>query len=151
MESKKKMDLDYLNYYLSHSSSILNEVCLGLTKNWKEFNIDNEFFIETKVIHFEKKYRTKIVIQSVYKKKNVIFYSKQGIISEHLADYSEEMKEAIREFVSKVMLDLMKEGIESLRRVSIDNNRHRTNPKDIDLEDYLLDYPLKADDVYPEK
>ena len=72
-------------------------------------------------------------------------------MSEHLGEYTEEMKEAIREFISKVMIDLMKEGIESLRRNAIDDNRYRLKPEGKDLEDYLLQYPLKADDVYPEK
>tara|TARA_R110002050_G_scaffold275804_4_gene420634 strand:- start:126 stop:614 length:489 start_codon:yes stop_codon:yes gene_type:complete len=146
---KDIVDIDYLNYYLNHSASILDKVCLELTKNWQALNIENQFFIETKAINFEKKYRIKVVIQSLYQGKNVIFYSRQGIISEQLGQYPEEMKEAVREFISKVMLDLMTEGIESLRRTVIDNNRHRLKPKDKDLEDYLLQYPLKADDVYP--
>ena len=45
----------------------------------------------------------------------------------------------------------MKEGIESLRRNAIDDSRYRLKPEGKDLEDYLLQYPLKADDVYPKK
>lgn len=150
-EKLQTIDIDYLNYYLSHSATVIDQVCLELTKTWKSFNIDNNFFLETKAIYFEKKYRVKIVIQSLYNGKNVIFYSRQAIMSEHLGEYTEEMKEAIREFISKVMIDLMKEGIESLRRNAIDDNRYRLKPEGKDLEDYLLQYPLKADDVYPEK
>tara|TARA_R110002072_G_scaffold1582_3_gene13166 strand:+ start:2658 stop:3119 length:462 start_codon:yes stop_codon:yes gene_type:complete len=150
-EKIKTIDIDYLNYYLSHSATVINQVCSELTKTWQSFNIDNNFFLETKAIYFEKKYRVKIVIQSLYNGKNVIFYSRQAIMSEHLGEYTEEMKEAIREFISKVMIDLMKEGIESLRRNAIDDSRYRLKPEGKDLEDYLLQYPLKADDVYPKK
>ena len=150
-EKIKTIDIDYLNYYPGHSATVINQVCSELTKTWQSFNIDNNFFLETKAIYFEKKYRVKIVIQSLYNGKNVIFYSRQAIMSEHLGEYTEEMKEAIREFISKVMIDLMKEGIESLRRNAIDDSRYRLKPEGKDLEDYLLQYPLKADDVYPKK
>ena len=92
----------------------------------------------------------RVNIQSVYKGKNVIFYSRQSIISEQLKDYPDEMKETVREFISRVMVDLIKEGIGRLRRQAINNNRERINPKEKELEDYLLQYPLKADDVYPD-
>jgi len=149
-KAKNPFDLDYLNEYLEYSTGVLDNVCKELTKEWERFNVSNVFFLESKAILFEKKYRIKINIQSVYKGKNVIFYSRQSIISEQLKDYPDEMKEAVREFISKVMVDLIKEGIGTLRRTTINNTRERINPKEKDLEDYLLQYPLKADDVYPD-
>ena len=147
---EKAFDLDYLNEYLDHSTGVLNSVCKELTREWESFNVSNVFFLESKAILFEKKYRVRVNIQSVYKGKNVIFYSRQSIISEQLKDYPDEMKEAVREFISRVMVDLIKEGIGRLRRQAINNNRERINPKEKELEDYLLQYPLKADDVYPD-
>ena len=147
---EKAFDLDYLNEYLDHSTGVLNSVCKELTREWEGFNVSNVFFLESKAILFEKKYRVRVNIQSVYKGKNVIFYSRQSIISEQLKDYPDEMKEAVREFISRVMVDLIKEGIGRLRRQAINNNRERINPKEKELEDYLLKYPLKADDVYPD-
>jgi hypothetical protein len=146
----KEVDLDYLNSYLDYSASVLKDVCKQLTEHWEKYNMKNTFFLETKAILFEKKYRVKVVIQSVYNGKNVIFYSRQEIISEQLKEYPDVFKQVIKEFVSKVMVDLMKEGIESTRREVINNNRERIAPKDKELEDYLLQYPLKMDDVYPE-
>jgi hypothetical protein len=147
---EKSFDLHILNEYLERSAIVLNNVCKELTKEWESFNVNNVFFLESKAILFEKKYRIRINIQSINQAKNVIFYSRQAIISEQLKDHPEEIKEAVREFVSKVMVDLIKEGIGSLRRETINNNRERINPKEKELEDYLLQYPLKADDVYPD-
>ena len=55
---EKAFDLDYLNEYLDHSTGVLNSVCQELTKEWESFNVSNVFFLESKAILFEKKYRS---------------------------------------------------------------------------------------------
>lgn len=152
-ENDNTVDLDFLNNYLSRSSSVLNEVCKNLSKEWSSFNVENIFFLETKAIFFEKKFRIKVLIQSLYNGKNVIFYTRQEIVSGELKNHPDIMKELVKEFISKVMVDLIMKGIESLRRQAINDTRERMDFKkdSVELEDYLLQYPLKADDVYPDK
>ena len=151
-------ELEYLNNYLSEKAVILKYACKHLTESWKEYNIENEFILETKVIYYNKKFRMKVLVQSQIKGMNIIFYSRQDSISSEMSGYKKELKESIQDFILSVMGDFIERGMESLRREAIIDFRERTKPveadSDIDNDIYqgfFNTYPMRVNEAFPKK
>jgi hypothetical protein len=153
-ESKEKKDfskeVDYISNYLSEKANILEHACKHISEKWEEHNIQNQFLVRTNAIYFNNSIRVKVLVESVAGKYNVIFYSRQDAISVELLNHKPELKMAVQDFVLSVMGDFIEKGMEAMRVEVINNTRERVDPSDQELDDFLLAYPLKMDDVYPE-
>ena len=144
-------EVQFLELYLEEKSTPLKYACRHLSEKWNEFNIDNRFILKTKVIYFNNKFRLSVVLESDYNGKNVIFYSRQDGISSALANHKDDLKLTVQDFVLSVMGDLMERGIESFRRESINDTRERLFGSEVMDVYFLQAYPLKHDDIYPQK
>jgi len=158
-ESKVKKDytkdVEYLNNYLAEKAIILEQSCKHITDRWKEHNIDNVFYLHTRVICFNGSFRLKVIVESEIGTHNVIFYSRQEAVSTEMINHKDELKMAVQDFILSVMGDFIEKGMESMRVGVIEDNRARAFehsddvPNDKSYEDFLLCYPLKSDDVFP--
>ena len=142
--------VEYVNNYLSEKALILNSVADKLTDKWKEFNADNKFVVKTKVIYFNNTYRVSVLIESITRGHNIIFYSRQDRISVELFPDKQQLKETVQDFILSVMGDLMERGVESLRREQIIARRegmYQSVDREVPGSELIL-YPMTKEESF---
>ena len=142
--------VEYINNYLSEKAIILNTVAKKLTEKWEESNVDCMFVVKTKVIYFNNTYRVSVLIESITKGHNVIFYSRQDRISVELFPDRRQLKETVQDFILSVMGDLMERGVESLRREVVINRRENmyySEDREVPGSELIL-YPLTKEEGF---